>query len=154
MLSGVELLGGRSFSVVNWDHITVLNEHYIMKLMRETGLDSTMPLGDEESNEAYMLRIHAKLVDTLKLPDLLAGYLLPVGKSETDWSMELAAETTRHIQGLTKAADKATVHELGLAVTFDFFRAGVASLQHSRNALSRLREGAQATPKADPSAAH
>lgn len=153
MLSGVTMLGGRSFSVVNWDAVTVLNEHYVMKLMRSTGLDATMPI-ETESDEAYMMRMHAKMVDTLQLPELLAGYLLPIGKAEGDFTLALATETASFIKGLTAPADKATVHELGLAVTFDFFRAGLASLRHSRNVLQSLADQA-ATKNAEASpAAH
>jgi hypothetical protein len=132
-------LGGKEFSVVNYDAITALNEHYIMKLMRATGLDVVLPLSQGETDEQYMLRVHAAVVDTLKLHELLAGYLLPLGKTETDWTLALAKETARHIANLTNPDDRAEVHRLGLLVTFDFFRAGLDSLRHSQSVLSAMR---------------
>lgn len=133
MLSGEVKLGDRSFQVVNYNVITVLNEHYIMKLMRSTGLDSVLPTGEGESDDAYLIRLQSKLVDTLQLPALLGGYLLPNGKTETDWSLAIAAETTRFIEGLTRDIDKAEIHRMGYAVVLDFFRAGIDSLKHSQN---------------------
>jgi hypothetical protein len=137
VLSGETTLGGRKFQVVNFEAVTVLNEHYIMKMMRAAGLDTVMPK-DEESDEQYLIRMHAALVDTLELPKLLAGYLLPLGKSETDWSLAMAAETQAWIEGLTSPVDKAEVHRMGLMVTFDFFKAGLDSLKHSRNVLAEM----------------
>lgn len=160
MIPGEVKLGGRIFAVVNYDDVSVLNEHYIMSLMRATGLDCVLPLAEsEESNEAYMMRLHAKLVDTLKLPDLLAGYLLPLGKTEADWSLEMAAETTKFIASQRAPADKEEVHRLGLLVTMDFFRAGLASLNHSRSVLETLsanrpKNGSESPPKNGRTAEH
>jgi hypothetical protein len=139
MTQGEIKLGGRIFQVVNYDDVSVLNEHYIMSLMRATGLDCVMPLAEgEESDQEYMIRLHAKLVDTLKLPDLLGGYLLPLGKTEADWTLDLAAETGKHIASCRDPADKDEVHRLGLLITMDFFRAGLASLKHSQSVLQTL----------------
>lgn len=144
-LSGDVRLGGRLFNVVRYEECTALNEHYIMKLIRETGLDKVLPLASaEESDEAYMMRVHAAVVDTLKLSDFLAGYLLPASKTERDWSLAMAAETSAFMKALTDREDKAEMHRLGLVVTFDFFRAGLDSLRHSRSALETLKIRASA----------
>lgn len=135
MLTGNVQLGGRQFACVNYEHITVLNEHYVMKLMRATGLDTVMPQPDE-SDDQYYVRLYARMVDTLKLHELLAGYLLPLGKTEADWTLELAAETAAFIAKLARPEDKAEVHRLGMAVTFDFFAAGLVSLRASRNLMA------------------
>lgn len=157
MLSGEIKLGGRIFQVVNYDAITVLNEHYIMKLMRATELDKTLPIPDEP-DEAYLFRLNAKLIDALLLPALLAGYLLPSGQTETTWSLAIAGETRAFLEGLTRAEDKAEIHSLGQAVTLDFFRAGLESLKRSRSVLEhRTPDSSPHTPpSASPprSAAH
>lgn len=139
MISGEVRLAGRLFNVVRYEGITALNEHYIMKLIRATGLDRVLPLESSlESDEQYMLRVHAAVVDTLQLPQLLAGYLLPAGKGEEDWTLQMAEETAAFIAKLTATEDKAEIHRLGLSVTFDFFRAGLDSLRHSRSVLESL----------------
>lgn len=155
MLAGDVKLGGKTFQVVNYDVITALNEHYIMKLMRATGLDKVLPLTEGETNEAYMIRLQAALVDSLRLPELLGGFLLPLGSTETDWTLAMAGETQRFIEGLTRPDDKAEIHRLGFDVTMDFFRAGLASLKHSQSALDALK-GSPAVSSASPnrSAAH
>lgn len=138
-LTGEVRLGGRLFNIVHYEAITVLNEHYIMKLIRSTGLDRVLPLENaEESDEAYMMRVHAAVVDTLQLPQLLAGYLLPAGKGEEDWTLQMASETAAYIGKLSAPEDKSEIHRLGLLVTFDFFRAGIDSLRHSQNVSASL----------------
>lgn len=121
-------LGGRLFTPVNFDAITVRNEHYVMRLMRQTGIDRVLPLPAGESDDEYLLRLQTALVDTLKLPEILAGYLLPLGKTEADWTEKLARDTAAFIAGLTARADRAEVHRLGLDIALDFFRVGLASL--------------------------
>lgn len=143
MLSGEVKLGGRIFSVVNYDAITALNEHYVMKHMRATGLDSVMPQVGEE-DESYLVRLQSKLVDTLMLPALLAGYLVPQGKTETDFTIAGVDELRAFIEGLTSPIDKAEIHRLGFMVVMDFFKAGLASLQTSENYL-----GAMTNPASD-----
>ena len=153
MISGEVRLGGRLFQVVNYDDVSVLNEHYIMSLMRATGLDCVLPMAEsEETNEAFMLRLHGKLIDTLKLPELLGGYLLPAGQTEADWTMDMAAETARHIKAMRSPEDKNEVHRLGLLVTMDFFRAGLASLNHSRSVLEALSVNRPKTENVSPPA--
>lgn len=151
-LSGDVHLAGKLFNVVNYDSISVRNEHYIMKLMRSTGLDRQMPLVDGETDEQYQLRVHAAAVDTLQLPELLAGYLLPLGKTEADWTPEMARQTAEFMGGLSNQDDKAEIHRLGLLVTFDFFRAGLDLLRHSRNVLESL--ASSPTASASPEATH
>lgn len=155
MLPGEVKLGGKTFQVVNYDVITVLNEHYIMKLMRATGLDSVMPREDEP-DESYLIRLQAKLVDTLELPALLAGYLLPAGTTEADFRLAGADETRRFIEGLTSPLDKAEIHRLGYMVVMDFFRAGLASLRLSQSYFGQpttTPDPAQAKSQ-PPNAAH
>jgi hypothetical protein len=163
-------LGGRRFQLVNFEAITSLNEHYVMKLMRETGLDRVAaPRPEEEADAArealekleaewkrdahlvtdderdrratqaaihtakiqgaaalYMARLQSEVVDTLRAHDLLAGYLLPGGKTEADWNLKMAGDTAKFLQSLSKPEDKATIHDLTLRVVISFFVAGLS----------------------------
>jgi hypothetical protein len=65
-----------------------------------------------------------------------------MGKTETDWDLEMAKVTAAHIAGLTDMEDKAEVHKLGLDCVFLFFSAALASLKHSQNVLNNLGTGA------------
>lgn len=137
-LSGEIRLEGRLFNAINYDAINVSNEHYLMKLMRQTELDKVLPHPEGESNEVYLVRLQGALIDTLLLPELLAGYLLPAGKTESDWTPQMAQETTNFIRALTNREDRAEIQRLGMLVVFDFFREGLASLKRTENALAGL----------------
>ena len=137
-MSGHIELGGRAFALVNYAAITSLNEHYVMKLMRQTGLDRVLPKADGETDDQYLLRLEAALVDTLRLHELIAGYILPMGKTESDWDLQMARDTARHLQGLQSQADRAEVHRLGMSIVFDFFRHGLDSFKTLEKSLSEL----------------
>jgi len=161
-LSGEVRLGGRLFNCVNYDVITALNEQYIMKWMRRTELDKVLPAAEGEDDAAYMARLQAKLNDTLETSDLLAGYLMPAGKTERDFTLAMAAETAKYIAGVDDKESRDEIQRLGLVVVFDFFRAGIASLKHSRNVLdvtipamkNPKPTNAKATPSQEGRAVH
>jgi hypothetical protein len=129
-------LGGKLFSVVVWDSINFLNECYVMKIIRETQIDLAMPQTDGETDAAYLFRLQSHLVDTMRLHELLAGFLLPQGRTETDWTPHLARETAAFIAALSTPDDRAEVHRLALGFVFSFFARGIDSLKTSQNVLS------------------
>lgn len=159
-VSGNIQLGGRLFTLVNYMAITSLNEHYIMKVLSEAGIDKVLPPDDglpsheelraaleagnispeeaarlaekkQAADTEYIVMLQQRLVHSLRLHDLLAGWLLPLGKSESDWSLELARDTAAFLRQLNTPEDRETIHTLAVDVVMHFFRAGVASLQTS-----------------------
>lgn len=183
MIEGEIKLGGRTFLVVNYEAITSLNEMYVMKLMRETGLDRVLPEDDglpslEEiklSLEAgrlsktehegllaqkkataaeYMQRLHMHLVDSLRLHELLAGYLLPLGQTEADFTLEGAAELAQFMKGLQSRDDREEILRLGSLVVIDFFREGIASWERSMRSLQDRMETMPRPTEPAPIAAH
>lgn len=165
MTAGEIKLGGRAFQLVNYQGITSLHEHYVMKLLSETGLDKVLPDDDlppveeveaavkngsmkqaeaddierqrAQANAEYMARLQQALVNSLRLHELLAAYMIPVGKTEADWSLDLASETAKFLQGLQSREDRDEIHRLSMVVVFDFFRAAVGSWQSSLNSLDQ-----------------
>lgn len=127
-MSGDIRLGGRLFNVINYDVITVINESYIHALMRATGLDVPLPFKDGEDETAYQLRMQARVIDTLRLHELLGGFLLPAGKTEADWTPEMAKATADYIAGLTAREDREEVFRLAFMMNIYFFQEGLASL--------------------------
>lgn len=144
-MSGDIRLGGRLFNAVNYDVITVANEAYIHKLMRETGLDKPLEFGKDETDIEYQVRMQARIVDTLKLPELLGGFLLPAGKTETDWREDMAAETAKYIRGLQAREDRQEVFRLGFVMNVYFFGDGLASLARSQKSLQTWKTPAGPT---------
>jgi hypothetical protein len=149
-MTGDIKLGDRLFNVVNYDVITVANEAYIHALMRSTGLDLPLPFNEGETDIEYQVRLQARVTDTLKLPELLGGFLLPVGKTETDWDEQLAAATAKFIRGLTARADREEVFRLAFQVNIYFFREGIASLNRSQSYLERAETMLTRTKKSQP----
>lgn len=157
-MSGDIRLEGRLFNVINYDVITVANEAYIHALMRATGLDVPLPFKDQETDIEYQVRMQARVVDTLKLPELLGGFLLPAGKTETDWTEELAGETAKFIRALTARDDREEVFRLAFQMNMYFFKEGLVSLARSQKSLDSLttRTGPNSEGKVSsgPAAAH
>lgn len=149
-MSGDIRLEGRLFNVVNYDVITVANEAYIHSLMRATGLDVPLAFNEGETDIEYQVRMQARVVDTLKLPELLGGFLLPAGKTETDWTEQMAAETAKFIRGLTKRDDREEVFRLAFQMNVYFFREGLVSLARSQRSLESLTT--QAGPNSESKA--
>lgn len=159
-MSGDIRLGGKLFNVINYDVITVANEAFIHKLMRETGLDVPLKFEKDETDIEYQVRMQARVVDTLKLPELLGGFLMPAGKTETDWSEQQAAETAKYIRALTAREDREEVFRLAFLMNVYFFREGLASLKRSQNSLESLATPASPSQSSEnksgsaPPAAH
>ena len=129
-------IGGRLFSVANMERRTVLMDHYQMALLRSIGLDRVMP-EDKEEGQDWLMRLHAELLASGKTCELLGAYLLPSGKTERDWTPEMAQQTARHLERCDTAEDRDLVNELALEFVFGFFRHAVRSLETSRISFER-----------------
>lgn len=124
------ILGGRAFMVIDYEARTVLQDHYLQRLIQDLGLDKVMPMGDE-SDAAYLTRMQNELIRSGRAHELIAGYLLPEGKSNADWDPGMAKATAKHVGGLNTAADRELVHQLALDAVFGFFRSGLERWQRS-----------------------
>ena len=127
-------LGGRLFAPANFDRMTSLQECNVMRLLRASGLDRIMPAQDD-SEAAWLAKLNAAVVDCGHLHELIGAFLLPIGKTERDWTPQLSGETKGFLEQLDTPEDRETVHKLGMEVTVGFFMHGVASLRRSENAL-------------------
>lgn len=145
-------LGERMFHVIDFERRTVAQDLYLQRLIRATGLDRTLPAEDEPP-AAYLVRLQAALADSGKAVQLIAGYLLPQGTSERDWTEALAAETARHILGCDTREDRDQVASLALDCVFGFFRQGLERLARSRASFAEAQAKmapASPTPSTGP----
>jgi len=138
-------LGGREFQVIDWDARTVLQDHYLSKLVRQTGVDKVMPM-EGESDAVYLIRLQTVLIDSGKATELIAGFLLPVGKTERDWTPEMAREVARHIAGCHTEADRDRVIDLSMQAVMGFFRRGLERLGRSAPFIAASPETASGAP--------
>lgn len=139
-------LGGRAFRVIDFDARNVRNDHYLQKHLRASGLDRVLP-AEDESSAAYLVRLQAALLDSGVAVDLIAGYLLPDGVSEAQWTPALAADTAAHIGACTAAADRECVEDLALQAVFGFFRQGLARLARFQSSLATLAPTPSPSPQ-------
>jgi hypothetical protein len=128
-------LGGRFFCVIDFDQRSVLQDHYLLRITRELGLDKMLP-DPEETDVAYQVRMHNALVDSGRAHELLAGYLLPKGVDERAWTPAIAVEVAAHIGACTARKDRDLVLALGMQVVFGFFRQGLEQLERFRASLA------------------
>lgn len=117
------VLGGRPF--------VVIGESTLEHDLTFTGICETTGLGqpsmrDGEDPEGFARRLLGELLASGRALELLACLLIPEGTESTDWTPELAAETKRHLAGLTAAEDKAQISKLLTSAVADFFESGLA----------------------------
>ena len=97
----VVTLGERRFVVIDFGRRTVAQDHHIMKEIRRSGVDKVLPM-DGESDSAYVIRLQTALIDSGRACNLIAGYLIPEGKEERDWTPRMAEEIVAHISRCNK----------------------------------------------------
>lgn len=137
------ILGGRQFKVIDFDRRTVLQDHYLQKHLRLIGADKVFPM-DGEDNAAYLVRLQVHILDSGRAPDLIGGYLLPIDKTETDFTPRMADEIAAHISKCHEQVDRETVIDLASQVAFGFFRQGLE--QWRRSLVSLLSTSPNGNP--------
>jgi hypothetical protein len=142
-------LGGREFRVVDMGRRTVLLDHYLMRLIRATGIDRVMPM-DGDGADTYLARLQSALIDSGRAHELIAGYLLPVGMTEREWTPDIAREVARHVALCDTEADREQVMTLALEVSIGFFRRALRSL----NSFPSFLPGERSAIERPSTAAH
>jgi hypothetical protein len=140
----VYVLGGRRYIAADLERRTVRHHHRLSAVIRASGLDRRLPVDGQEP-AAYVIELHAAVIDSGQACKLLAAFVLPEGKTEADWSTELAAETETFLEGLNTEEDRQLVDVLVMECLLGFFRRALHSLETSLKSTN----GAMAA--ADPS---
>lgn len=121
-------LGGRLFTPVNMEARTVLLDHHLMRVVQQSGCDRLVP-ATGESSEAYLIRLHNQLLTSGSACDLFGCALLPMGKTEKDWTPEMARETALHVGTCDTEEDRQLVNELAIQIVFGFFKRRLDALR-------------------------
>jgi len=137
-------LGGRVFTVSDFDELTVRQHTYVQRIVRATGLDKVVVM-DGESDKQYLIRLQTAALDSGQAPELIGGFLLPEGKTERDWTPAMAREIGTHIGLCNTREDRELVGDLALQVAIGFFREGLELLNRLLSYSSR--EGASPAPE-------
>lgn len=140
-------LGGRRYQVIDFDRRTVLQDAWLEREIRSSGVDKLLP-DAEESDAEYLTRLRMRLVDSGRIPALLGGFLLPEGTGEQDWTPSIGADTEKHIGRCNTEEDRTMVLTLSVEIAFGFFRRGLDWLQsfQSSSGGASPNGGADETP--------
>lgn len=131
------MIGGRFFQPMNLRARTFRADAAQTKLISELRLDRTdIAPGDTEPMVDYVSRLQARIVDTGRITELLGHYLLPSGKTETDWTLELARETAEHLDNVQDDESRRLIWELAAEFVFFFLRSNLARLAISASYLT------------------
>lgn len=130
------LIGGKLFHPMNLVARTFRADAAQTKLISELGLDRTdIAPGEAEPMLDYVSRLQARIVDTGRIAELLGHYLLPSGKTETDWTLDMARETADWINNVQDDESRRLIWELAAEFVFFFLRSNLARLAISANFL-------------------
>lgn len=124
------VLGGRAFAVIDMDARTVLQDHYLQTLVQDLGIDKVVPM-DGEGDTAYLVRLQNEIIRSGRAHELIAGYLLPEGKTNADWDPRMAQATAKHIGALNTEADRELVQRLAMEVALGFFQRALERYKRS-----------------------
>ena len=125
-------IGGRRFAhVTDW---TVEQDWWLMQRIRKAGLDQIAV--DDTNSEAIAESISQaaadKLADSGLALEILGGLLLPEGMDPSQWTPQLAAETTAHLGRQTGAEARQAVRAVASWAIVSFFANGLTSFTTSR----------------------
>lgn len=143
-------LGGRLFRVI--EDSTAAHDLWFMGHVARAGLtQATMQA--EESSEDFARRLLDEILATGKALTLIGGMLIPEDVADTDWTEEIAGETSQFLGGLTAERDKAQILSLVCTLLIDFFAAGVTSVVRTAGTSPAERPHPESAPTLGASSA-
>ena len=123
-------LGGRRFQRLEGS--TVKHDFWLMAQAREAGLDQVRIASKKrEDVEAAMEELLDRVILGGYALRLLGGLLLPDGMNPREWTPEVAAGITAHLELLTDREEKNQIRPLVASMLAGFFTSGLASLRTS-----------------------
>lgn len=128
---GEVTLGGRVFHTADLERRTVRQDHFLESAIRASGLDKRIP-EPSEGTDAYLLGFRAALVDSGQACRLLSAFLLPAGKTEADWTREMAESTQAHLEGLQTENDRQAINGLCMECALGFLLRALQSFATSQ----------------------
>jgi hypothetical protein len=141
-------IGGHKWHAVK--RSTIEHDFWLMKHIREAGLDSVRIRKDEKP-EDFAVRLLHEVISSGNAFTLLGGFLLPEGVSDEQWSPEQAGQTASFMRGLAADEDKAAVKSAIISLLTGFLEAGLGSSNNSVIASMRQpASSAHTSPIAAP----
>ena len=143
-------LGGRAFRVIDYDRRTVELDHHVGRLIRKTCVDKVVPMPEDGEGDsaviAYTVRLQTALLDSGNACEIIAGFLLPEGRVERDWTPQMGRDTAAFIRKLDTQEDRDMVLQLAAEAVLGFFRREIVRLFVIRSSLAAM------TSRSEPAA--
>lgn len=111
---------------------TAEHDNWVRARTYRAGLHN-LEINRGEAYEEFAERILLELCAAEVTFDLIASWLVPVGKTGKDWTPALARETAAYLRSLTDPDDKRRIDDMILTLLIDFFAKGTRSIFVSRN---------------------
>lgn len=121
-------LGGRAFQIIT--NGPVKHDFWMAARVREAGVDR-VHLAPGQPVGVVVDALLDQLMTSGQSLVLLGGMLAPAELALRDWTPEVAADATAHIESLMAPADKQRVRGMVAQVLAGFFASGLASLTTS-----------------------
>jgi hypothetical protein len=138
-------LGGRRFVAADLSRRTVRQHHYLAGLTRGVGSPKRMP-EEGEDPAAFLVEWNADVLGSGEACRLLAAFLLPEGKTEADWTVDMARDTQHFLEALQDEADRDLVDQLVMECLIGFFQ---RALQRLTDSLRSTERAAAAQPQTE-----
>lgn len=137
-------IGGQKWRAVK--RSTIEHDFWLMKHIREAGLDAVR-IQPGEKPEEFALRLLHEVIGSGKAFALLGGMLLPDGVPDEHWTPERAEQTAAFLRGLAADEDKAAVKSAIISLLTGFLEAGLRSYADS---VTASIAGGQPQPEPPP----
>src|SRR5574343_191341 len=124
------VFNGREFRVMK--ESTSEHDFLMMNLVRGMGLD-TFEMKEGEKAEDYAMRLLETVIRSGKAFDLLAGFIVPVECSDTNWTQEIANQTANVLRKVTDPTEKSVINQQMVGLLISFFNTGLMVLKTSPN---------------------
>jgi len=123
------LIAGKQYEPMNLRARTFRADAAQTRLISELGLDRVeiAPL-ESEPLQDYVSRLQAHISKTERIPELIGHYVMPLGKTETDWTTAMAAETAAHIEMADDEESRRLIWDLAAEFVFFFLRSNLTRL--------------------------
>jgi len=142
-------IGATRWICLEWSHITIERHGWLGQQMQESGLSRLQQKPGEALGDFFCRFVFEAMISG-RAYQLLAGFLLPIGVAEKDWSPERARETAHTLQELFEAGHQQEIQQQLAHVGAGFLASQLLSGGSSATASDSEADAASAEKPAKP----
>lgn len=142
-------IGDIRWSSLGWARITIERHGFLGQQMQEGGLSQLQQKPGETLADFFSRFVFQAMIGGRSY-QLLAGFLLPAGVPEKDWTPDLARQTAQTLKELYEAGHQVEIQKQLAQIGAGFLASQLLSAGSSTTALESDREGTPAEKAAVP----